>query len=195
MQKDTPVIITVLIICLVAGVGVYIGMRPTSQIAPVPEPLVDTKISTNDEPAKQQVSSQPQKSMDSNTTALDKGNAFLAKNKTEAGVMTTASGLQYKVITEGTGSKPTKNQTVKVNYEGSLIDGTIFDSSYKRGEPIEFGVTQVIPGWVEGLQLMSVGSTYMFYIPSNLAYGPYGQGPIGPNETLIFKVELLDVHN
>ncbi len=196
MKKDTPVILTIIVICLFAVVGIYIGMRPKTPITAIPDALNDTKVTTtNNDGAVTNTVSSTTKPMDSNTGALEKGKAFLAKNKTESGVMTTASGLQYKVIKEGTGPKPTMSQTVKVNYEGSLIDGTIFDSSYQRGEPIEFGVTQVIAGWTEGLQLMSVGSIYMFYIPSELAYGPRGAGGlIGPNETLIFKVELLGAH-
>jgi FKBP-type peptidyl-prolyl cis-trans isomerase FklB len=126
--------------------------------------------------------------------AKGKGEAFLAENKKKAGVMTTPSGLQYKVVTEGKGKKPTKENTVKVHYTGTLIDGTVFDSSVKRGEPIEFPLGGVIAGWTEGVQLMSVGSKYTFYIPSELAYGPNGAGgTIGPNETLIFEVELLDI--
>lgn len=126
--------------------------------------------------------------------AKAKGEAFLADNKKKPGVMTTPSGLQYKVVTEGKGKKPTKENTVKVHYTGTLIDGTVFDSSVKRGEPIEFPLGGVIAGWTEGVQLMSVGSKYTFYIPSDLAYGPNGAGgTIGPNETLIFEVELLDI--
>ncbi len=122
------------------------------------------------------------------------GEAFLAANKSKAGVQTTASGLQYKVITMGKGPKPTPNQTVTVHYKGTTIDGKEFDSSFKRGQPAEFGVTQVIPGWVEGIQLMPVGSKFEFYISANLAYGDRGAGEnIPPGSTLIFEVELLGV--
>jgi FKBP-type peptidyl-prolyl cis-trans isomerase FklB len=123
-----------------------------------------------------------------------KGEKFLADNKKQPGVITTASGLQYKVVKEGTGKKPSASNTVKVHYEGRLIDGKVFDSSIKRGEPIEFPLNGVIAGWTEGVQLMSVGSKYTFFIPSQLAYGEQGAGSdIGPNETLIFEVELLDI--
>ncbi len=129
-------------------------------------------------------------------SALEKGQAFLAENGKKEGITTTASGLQYKVLVAGEASckKPKATDTVKVHYRGTLLDGTEFDSSYKRKEPIEFGLNQVIRGWTEGVQLMSEGSKYEFYIPSNLAYGPRGAGgAIGPDETLIFEVELLAV--
>lgn len=122
-----------------------------------------------------------------------KGAAFLAENAKKAGVKTTASGLQYEVITEGKGAKPVASSTVKVHYEGKLLDGTVFDSSIKRGEPISFPLAGVIPGWTEGLQLMTVGSKYRFTIPSSLAYGEQGAGPIPPNAVLVFEVELLDI--
>ncbi|WP_191602260.1 FKBP-type peptidyl-prolyl cis-trans isomerase [Marinomonas algicola] len=109
------------------------------------------------------------------------------------GVMKTESGLMYKAITQGEGAAPVETDVVKVNYEGSLVDGTVFDSSYERGEPISFPLNQVIPGWTEGLQLMTVGSKYELYIPSDLAYGPGGTGPIPPNAPLKFVVELLDI--
>ena len=126
---------------------------------------------------------------------LEAGNQFLAENANQPGVIITESGLQYIVITEGTGSKPIDGDKIKVNYEGKLINGTIFDSSYERGEPIEFNINQVIPGWTEGLKLMSTGSTYMFYIPQDLAYGENVRpgGPIEPFSTLIFKIELLEI--
>ena len=123
-----------------------------------------------------------------------KGEKFLADNKNKPGVKTTPSGLQYTVISEGTGPKPTASSTVKVHYTGKLIDGTTFDSSVDRGEPVEFPLNGVIKGWTEGVQLMSKGAKYKFYIPSELAYGDRGAGnAIGPNETLVFEVELLDI--
>lgn len=125
------------------------------------------------------------------------GEAFLAANKSKPGVKTTASGLQYQVIKEGTGKKPGPNDQVKVHYLGTLIDGTKFDSSYDRGQPAQFALNGVIPGWTEALQLMPVGSKYKLFIPGNLAYGEQGQpqGGIGPNEVLIFEVELLEILN
>jgi FKBP-type peptidyl-prolyl cis-trans isomerase FklB len=122
------------------------------------------------------------------------GEAFLAANKKKDGVITLPSGLQYKVIKMGDGPKPTSTQTVKCNYRGTLVDGKEFDSSYKRGEPVEFPVGGVIKGWTEALQLMPVGSKWELYIPSNLAYGENGAGQmIGSNATLIFEIELLSV--
>ena len=125
--------------------------------------------------------------------SLEEGVAFLEENGRKDGVTTTESGLQYEVVTLGDGPMPTEASTVSVHYEGTLIDGTVFDSSYETGEPISFPLNGVIPGWTEGLQLMPVGSTYKFYIPSNLAYGSRATGPIPANSTLIFKVELLEV--
>ncbi len=124
---------------------------------------------------------------------LAKGKAFLEENKTKEGVMTTESGLQYKVVSAGTGAKPKSTDTVTVNYTGKLIDGTVFDSSEKHGQAATFPLDGVIPGWTEGLQLMPKGSKYEFYIPSELAYGSGGQGPIPPSSTLVFEVELLDI--
>jgi FKBP-type peptidyl-prolyl cis-trans isomerase len=122
------------------------------------------------------------------------GDAVLAANKDKPGVKVTASGLQYQVMREGEGAKPTTNDQVKVHYLGTLIDGTKFDSSYDRGEPAQFPLNGVIAGWTEALQLMPVGSKYKLFIPSNLAYGDRGTpGPIGPNATLIFEVELLEI--
>ena len=123
------------------------------------------------------------------------GEAFLAENGKRAEVKTTPTGLQYEVLTEGDGPQPETTDQVEVHYTGKLIDGTVFDSSVDRGIPATFGVTQVIPGWVEALQLMKAGSKWRLFIPSNLAYGPNGApgSPIGPNSTLIFDVELLKV--
>ena len=126
-------------------------------------------------------------------TNLVAGQKFLAENATKEGVQTTASGLQYKVETMGTGAKPVATDTVKVHYRGTLLDGTEFDSSYARNEPISFGLNRVIAGWTEGVQLMPVGSKFMFYIAPDLAYGEGGGGPIPPNSTLVFEVELLDI--
>lgn len=124
------------------------------------------------------------------------GIAYLAKNKERKEVLTTPSGLQYEVIKEGNGKQPKANDSVTVHYTGRLIDGTVFDSSVDRGEPATFGVTQVIPGWVEALQMMKEGAQWRLHIPSALAYGPNGAGnAIGPNETLIFDVELIKVNN
>lgn len=123
------------------------------------------------------------------------GEAFLADNGKRVEVRTTPSGLQYEVLTEGDGPRPEANDQVEVHYTGKLIDGIVFDSSVDRGMPATFGVTQVIPGWVEALQLMKAGSKWRLFIPSNLAYGPNGApgSPIGPNATLVFDVELLKV--
>jgi FKBP-type peptidyl-prolyl cis-trans isomerase len=123
------------------------------------------------------------------------GNEFLAENSKRPGINITPSGLQYEVIREGTGAKPNAEDEVRVHYEGKLIDGTVFDSSYENGEPIEFPLYRVIPGWSEGVQLMSIGSKYILYIPYGLGYGESGAGPIPPYSTLIFEVELLDIIN
>jgi FKBP-type peptidyl-prolyl cis-trans isomerase len=126
---------------------------------------------------------------------LEEGETFLAKNKEKEGVVTTESGLQYKVLEEGDGDSPTAQDTVRVHYKGTLMDGTVFDSSYQRNEPAEFPVQGVIPGWTEGLQLMKEGAKYRFWIPGNLAYGERGNRGIPPNAMLTFDVELLDVLN
>lgn len=124
---------------------------------------------------------------------LAAGMSFLENNKTRAGVVVTETGLQYEILITGTGAKPLATDKVKVHYHGTLIDGTVFDSSVDRGTPATFGVSQVIQGWIEGLQLMSEGSKWKFFIPENLAYGPRGQGKIGPNSALIFEVELIEI--
>jgi FKBP-type peptidyl-prolyl cis-trans isomerase FklB len=125
---------------------------------------------------------------------LDAGRAFLEENAKKEQVVSLPSGLQYEVLVEGTGEKPKASDKVKCHYHGTLIDGTVFDSSVERGQPAVFGVNQVIKGWVEALQLMSVGSKWRLFIPSNLAYGEQGAGgSIEPNSTLVFDVELLEI--
>lgn len=121
------------------------------------------------------------------------GQEFLKQNAKQEGVKVTASGLQYQIVKEGTGAKPGPDDVVTVHYTGRLIDGTVFDSSVERGEPATFAVGQVIPGWVEGLQLMNEGAAWRLFIPSELAYGNHGTGPIQPNSTLIFDVQLIKV--
>lgn len=148
---------------------------------------------------KQEFSRQVQQSRQTQMSAFSEknraeGTAFLAANKNKEGVVTTASGLQYKVLKKGDGPKPQNNDKVTVHYRGTLLDGTEFDSSYKRGKPATFQVNGVIRGWTEALQLMNVGSKYQLFIPSDLAYGTRGAGrKIGPNSTLIFDVELLGI--
>ncbi len=127
-------------------------------------------------------------------TNKKEGDAFLAANKTKEGVVALPSGLQYKILQEGTGPKPAATDTVTVNYRGTLLDGTEFDSSYKRGQPTPVAVGRIIKGWTEALQLMPVGSKWQLFIPPDLAYGPRQAGPtIGPNSTLVFEVELLSI--
>ncbi len=165
--------------------------------------LADKPMLLNDEQAQQVMqafSQRMQAKQQAEAEAKGKQNlavetAFLTENGKKPGVLTTASGLQYQVLTVGTGAKPKADAFVRVHYAGTLLDGTKFDSSYDRNEPTEFGVGQVIPGWVEGLQLMQVGSKYKFWIPAKLAYGAQGTpgGPIGPNAMLVFEVELLAI--
>lgn len=148
---------------------------------------------------KQEFSRQVQQSRQTQMSALSEknraaGSAFLAANKNKEGMVTTTSGLQYKVLKKGDGPKPQNNDKVTVHYRGTLLDGTEFDSSYKRGKPATFQVNGVIRGWTEALHLMNVGSKYQLFIPSDLAYGTRGAGrKIGPNSTLIFDVELLGI--
>ena len=124
---------------------------------------------------------------------LQEGQAFMAANKAKPGVRSTPSGLQYQVLRQGSGPLPQPTDKVRVHYKGTLLNGKTFDSSYDRGQPAEFALNQVIPGWTEGVALMPVGSKYKLWIPSNLAYGPNGQPPIGANSTLAFEVELLAI--
>lgn len=142
----------------------------------------------------QQQAKQEQVASQEATENLETGEAYLAENAEKEGVETTESGLQYRVLAEGDGPSPSEDDQVTVHYTGRLIDGTVFDSSVERGEPATFPVSGVIPGWVEALQMMQVGDKWEITIPSDLAYGPGGtSGPIGPNETLIFEVELLSI--
>jgi FKBP-type peptidyl-prolyl cis-trans isomerase len=137
---------------------------------------------------------QQEKAQQAGVANKTEGDAFLAANKSKEGVVTLPSGLQYKILTAGTGPKPTASDSVKCNYRGTLINGTEFDSSYKRGQPAAFAVGQVIKAWTEALQLMPVGSKWQLFVPSSLAYGERGAGgEIGPNATLIFEVELLSI--
>ena len=150
------------------------------------------------DPEMQEAMMSLQKDMQSKVAELGvkskkEGEDYLAANKSKEGVKSTTSGLQYKVIKEGKGPKPKSTDVVKVHYRGTLLDGTEFDSSYKRGEPVEFPLDQVIKGWTEGLQLMTVGSKYQLFIPAALAYGEPGNRGIPPNSTLIFEVELLEI--
>lgn len=137
---------------------------------------------------------QSQKTEELANKNLEAGKEFLAENAKREDVKTTESGLQYEVLEKGEGEKPGKTDTVKVHYTGELLSGEVFDSSRERGEPVTFALNQVIPGWTEGLQLMSEGARYKLYIPADLAYGPGGNRAIGPNETLVFDVELLEVN-
>jgi FKBP-type peptidyl-prolyl cis-trans isomerase len=134
---------------------------------------------------------QAMKDAEENMANMEAGTTFLEENGKKEGVMTTESGLQYEVITQGTGPRPTAESTVSVFYEGTLIDGTVFDGNFDTKDTISFPLNGVIPGWTEGLQLMPVGSTYKLYIPSNLGYGSRPAGPIPGNSVLIFKIELL----
>ncbi|MHC1774656.1 MAG: FKBP-type peptidyl-prolyl cis-trans isomerase [Lentimicrobium sp.] len=136
---------------------------------------------------------QQKKTSEAAAAVKAEGDAFLAANTIKEGVVTLPSGLQYKVINEGTGDKPKPEDVVEVHYTGTMIDGTVFDSSVERGEPIKFPLNGVIPGWTEGVQLMSPGAKYMFYIPASLAYGDKGAGPIPGGSVLIFEVELLSI--
>jgi FKBP-type peptidyl-prolyl cis-trans isomerase FklB len=169
------------------------GMK--NALAGSPSALKDTEMQEVMTTFQKEIQEKQMKSRSEGSAKNKKeGEEFLAKNKTKPGVKTTMSGLQYKVITQGTGPKPKATDTVTVNYRGTLINGTEFDSSYKRNQPATFPVNGVIRGWTEALQLMKTGSKYELYIPSNLAYGEQGAGgDIGPDATLIFTVELISI--
>ncbi len=162
------------------------GTKPTLSTEEMSAAMMDIQ--------KQVQEGQQKKVGNASQANLDEGIAFLAENKKKDGVKETASGLQYRVITEGSGKTPASSDSVSVHYKGTLIDGTKFDSSYDRGQPATFGVGGVIAGWTEALQLMKEGAKYKLFIPSELAYGERGAGQkIGPNATLIFEVELISV--
>jgi FKBP-type peptidyl-prolyl cis-trans isomerase FklB len=179
-----------------------IDVNPAALAAGIKEAVAGGKTSLTEQQCQevmmrfqtQMMAKQQEKSKSAGDKNKKDGEAFLAANKAKDGVKTTASGLQYKVIKEGTGPKPTAGQSVTVNYRGTLIDGTEFDSSVKEGGPMTIGLNQVIRGWTEGLQLMSTGSKYEFYIPAELAYGMNPPGPtIPPNAALVFEIELISI--
>ncbi len=186
------------------GLGMMIGERVLNQYGEIDYDLLmkgiqdqrgggDTLISMDEAQAALQAKQQEEAAAAA-SEASEKGKMFLAENKARDGVTVTDSGLQYEVVTAADGPKPTADDTVSVHYVGTLMDGTEFDSSVARGEPASFPLKGVIPGWTEGLQLMNVGSKFRFVIPSELAYGERGAGQaIGPGETLIFEVELLEI--
>jgi FKBP-type peptidyl-prolyl cis-trans isomerase FklB len=172
-----------------------VALAVSDVMADTPSRLTDAeKRSTVEQVQKESQEKQMAAQAEQSTKNKAEGAAYLAENGKKEGVITTDSGLQYRSLVAGDGAKPSKSDKVKVHYRGTLIDGTVFDSSYDRGEPIVFPVTGVIAGWVEGLQLMQVGSKFELTIPSNLAYGVNGSGPvIGADATLIFEVELLGI--
>lgn len=185
--------------------GFQVGPEISPQIllAGLMDGANDAKPALNDKEMKEAMMSHQKQAMAKRTEEVKKmkdtnkaeGEAFLAKNKSAAGVKTTSSGLQYQVIKEGAGKSPQATDKVTVHYRGTLLNGKEFDSSYSRGEPTSFPLNQVIKGWTEGVQLMKEGAKYKFFIPSDLAYGAEGAGSdIGPNSTLIFEVELLKIN-
>lgn len=181
------------VVVSIAGVVLLATATGCAPDAPPPaeesnEPSPDAVVTTTDAAAEATASAEPE------PTPLEAGRAFLAENGVRANVVTTASGLQYEVLVSGDGASPGPRDMVTTHYHGTFIDGRVFDSSVQRGQPIAFPVDGVIGGWTEGLQLMKVGDKWKLYIPPDLAYGEAGTtGGIGPNETLIFEVELLDV--
>lgn len=186
------------------GLGLMIGERVTKRYGDIDFDTLlegiraqhsggETAMSLEDAQVALQAYEQ-QAAASASAAAIAAGKNYLAENRAKEGVTETESGLQYEVITAADGAKPAATDRVSVHYKGTLLDGTEFDSSYSRGEPAEFALNGVIPGWTEGLQLMNVGSKYRFVIPSQLAYGDRGAGgAIGPGETLIFEVELLEI--
>ena len=188
------------------GLGMMVGERVLKQYGDVDYDLLvagmkaqhqEQTTQINMEEATQAMNDHIQKQLEKKSAgAKTTGADYLKANAEKEGVMVTASGLQYSVITEGDGDKPQATDEVTVHYRGTLLDGTEFDSSYSRGAPATFALNQVIPGWTEGVQLMKVGSKYSFVIPFELAYGERGAGgSIGPYETLIFEVELIEIKN
>jgi FKBP-type peptidyl-prolyl cis-trans isomerase len=157
----------------------------------VPQDQIEVALQTLNEVVREEETQRREAEGEKNSA---EGEAFLAENASKEGVIVTESGLQYEVLREGEGVTPSPEDRVSIHYKGTLLDGTQFDSSYDRGQPATFGVTGVIPGFSEGLQLMNVGSHYRFFIPSEIGYGPNGSGRvIGPNATLVFEVELLEI--
>ena len=175
-----------------------VELNPDALLAGVKDALSGNKPALNETEAREVMNTWSKELQEKQKAMADKnaaeGEKFLAENKKKEGVKTTATGLQYKSLKEGTGPQPKASDTVTVDYRGTLINGTEFDSSYKRGQPATFPLNGVIKGWTEGLQLMKVGSKYQFFIPSDLAYGPRAMGPdIAANSTLIFEVELKGI--
>ncbi len=171
--------------------GIHAGLNDSLE-TPIPESEMRSIIQTYQMQKRQEAMKKQQEDA---VTYRRKGEEFLEKNKENEGIHVTESGLQYKILEEGSGPKPKATDTVSVHYRGTLLDGTQFDSSYERGQPAEFPLNQVIKGWTEGVQLMDEGAKYKFWIPSDLAYGnnPRPGGPIKPGQTLVFEVELLEV--
>ncbi len=171
--------------------GIRHGQDDDDTVARMSPEEVQQALMTYQQQLQEDQAAELESQAEDNKTA---GEKFLAENGKKDGITTTSSGLQYEVIEAAEGAKPAATDKVKVHYTGELLSGDVFDSSRERGEPVTFGLNQVIPGWTEGLQLMSEGSRYKLYIPSDLAYGPGGNRGIGPNETLVFDVELLEIN-
>jgi FKBP-type peptidyl-prolyl cis-trans isomerase FklB len=177
-----------------------VELNPDALLAGVKDALSGKKPALNDQEVREVMNTWSKELQEKQKTMADKnaadGKKFLEDNKKKEGIKTTASGLQYKVLKEGNGPQPKATDTVTVDYKGTLIDGSEFDSSYKRGQPTTFPLNGVIKGWTEGLQLMKTGGKYQFFIPSELAYGARAMGPdIAPNSTLVFEVELKNVQS